>query len=136
LENVVADSKTPKKRIRKSTETVRERTAQAPKQKSRRVRRAAGAVGRPARALSTIGAKEYYLPLPDNRIGRFLNKRRGIIPRYFRESWGELRQVVWPSRRETWKLTLAVFIFAIVFGLIIALTDYGLDKLFKEVLLK
>jgi len=72
--------------------------------------------------------------MPDNRAGRFLNKRRSIIPSFFSEAWVELRQVVWPSRRETWKLTLAVFVFAIIFGLLVAITDYGLDKVFKRIL--
>jgi len=69
-------------------------------------------------------------------VGRFLNKRRHIIPSYFRNSWRELRLVTWPGRRETWKLTFAVFLFAIIFGVVISITDYGLDKLFRKVLLK
>ncbi len=59
-----------------------------------------------------------------------------IIPRYFRNSWKELRLVVWPSRRETRRLTSAVLIFAVIFGVLIAVVDYGLDKLFKVVILK
>ena len=30
------------------------------------------------------------------------------LGRYFRNSWRELRQVEWPSRRATWQMTLAV----------------------------
>ena len=56
--------------------------------------------------------------------------------RYIRDSWRELRQVTWPKRKITFQLTLAVFIFAIFFGAIISVVDYGLDKLFKELLLK
>jgi preprotein translocase SecE subunit len=59
-----------------------------------------------------------------------------IVPSYFKNSWRELKEVTWPSRKETWKLTLAVFMFAIIFGLIITVADYGLDKVFKKVLLK
>ncbi len=124
-----------KKRLRK-TETVRERSETSDKAitQPRRLRRTARSVTRPLKAAHRVGRKEYLLPLPDNRMGRFLNRRQRLVPAYFRESWYELRQVIWPSRKETWKLTFAVFTFALVFALIIALTDYGLDKLFKKIL--
>lgn len=80
--------------------------------------------------------KEIYLPLPENKTGKFLNKKRSFTPKFLRNAWAELRQVTWPSRKETWKLTTSVFLFAIIFGLIVALTDYGLDKIFKKVILK
>lgn len=64
---------------------------------------------------------------------RFL---RYLVPPYFRNSWRELRQVKWPSRKETIQLTLAVFAFAIVFAALVTLIDYGLDKLFKQIFLK
>ena len=57
-------------------------------------------------------------------------------PMYFRNSWKELRQVTWPTRRETWQLTLAVIIFSIIFGVLIAIVDYGLDKVFKQLIIK
>jgi preprotein translocase SecE subunit len=51
------------------------------------------------------------------KIGRLILKvLRWIIPNYFIDSWREVRLVTWPSRSETWRLTSAVFIFAIVFG--------------------
>jgi preprotein translocase SecE subunit len=59
-----------------------------------------------------------------------------LAPSYFVNSWRELRQVTWPNRRETWRLTLAVFVFAVVFGALVAVVDLGLDKLFKEVVLR
>lgn len=63
-------------------------------------------------------------------IGRFL------VPKYFRNSWAELRQVTWPDRSQTARLTLAVIIFATIFGILIAIVDFGLSKLFRELLLK
>ncbi|HEY8999108.1 MAG TPA: preprotein translocase subunit SecE [Candidatus Saccharimonadales bacterium] len=65
---------------------------------------------------------------------RFLAKILLIM--YVINSWRELKQVTWPTRRESRRLTTAVVLFAIVFGFLIAVVDYGLDKLFKEVLLK
>jgi preprotein translocase SecE subunit len=77
---------------------------------------------------------------PLRPIGRFLVKLakplRYIIPPYFRNSWRELKLVTWPNRRETFRLTGAVIAFSIVFGGVVAAVDYGLDKLFREVLLK
>lgn len=64
------------------------------------------------------------------KVGRFL------VPKYFRNSWAELRQVTWPDRMQTVRLTFAVIAFATVFGVVIAIVDFGLDKLFREVLLK
>ncbi len=65
-----------------------------------------------------------------------LRPLRWLVPSYFVNSWLEVRQVSWPNRRETWRLTLAVFIFAIVFGALVAAVDKGLDELFKQVILK
>ncbi len=79
-------------------------------------------------------------------IGRLLNKvfnrqpfiliSRILLPRYFRDSWRELRLVSWPSRRQSRDLTYAVLAFAVVFGCVVALVDYGLDKIFRGILLK
>lgn len=106
------------------------------KPKTRRVKQTVKQISRPVATVRNIGQKEYYLPLPDNKVGRFFNKKRHFIPRFFREAWQELKLVQWPNRKETTKLTTAVFIFAIAFGAIIAVVDFGLDKLFKELLLK
>ncbi len=130
------DSKTKRLRVRK-TETVREKAekARVSTHKPRRVRSAISKVGKPFLIAREKGRREIYLPLPDNRVGRFLNKRRSFVPKYFKEAWAELRQVTWPGRAETWKLTLAVFMFAIIFGLLVAVVDFGLDRLFKQVIL-
>lgn len=61
---------------------------------------------------------------------------RWLVPIYFVNSWHELRHVSWPNRRETWRLTIAVFIFAIVFGSLVAGVDWILDQVFKKVILK
>ncbi len=69
---------------------------------------------------------------------RFIFKVIGkiLLLSYFKNSWQELRQVVWPDTRTTWRLTGAVLVFAIVFGLMVAGLDYALEKGFREVLLK
>jgi preprotein translocase SecE subunit len=59
-----------------------------------------------------------------------------IFPRYLRKSWQELKFVAWPTLKQSRQLTFAVLVFAIVFGASVALVDLGLDKLFKNILLK
>jgi preprotein translocase SecE subunit len=68
------------------------------------------------------------------RAIRFIGRILGLS--YLRGSWKELKQVTWPTMREGRRLTTAVIIFSIVFGALIALADFGLDKLFKQLLLK
>ncbi len=71
---------------------------------------------------------------PVRFIGRVL--RKILLLDYFIASWRELKLVSWPGRKETFQLTIAVFVFAIGFGVFIAIVDFGLSKLFQEVLLK
>ncbi|MBP6962713.1 preprotein translocase subunit SecE, partial [Candidatus Saccharibacteria bacterium] len=40
-----------------------------------------------------------------------------------------------PGRKETWKLVFAVYVFALSLGVFIAILDFGLEKLFKQVIL-
>ena len=63
-------------------------------------------------------------------------RRFHILPSPLRNAWAEVRQVTWPGRKETVRLTIAVLIFSIIFGSFIAVLDLGLDKLFKEVILR
>lgn len=68
---------------------------------------------------------------------RFLLKILGkiLLVSYFRNSWKELRQVVWPNNVTTWKLTFAVILFAIIFGLLIAGLDWVFERVFREIIL-
>lgn len=59
-----------------------------------------------------------------------------IFPVYFRNSFKELKLVTWPSFKESLRLTWAVLLFAIIFGTSVALVDYGLNAVFKRILLK
>jgi preprotein translocase subunit SecE len=125
-------------RIRKTAPTVRERQeaalAQDKAPKKRRVRSLASKVASPVKKLRLRDRKAVKVIIyPFRLLGRILYK---ITPKYFVNSWRELRQVVWPSRKETWRLTLAVFVFALVFGGMVAIVDRGLDQVFKEVILK
>jgi preprotein translocase SecE subunit len=131
----MAEDKSKSKPAKKA-ETLRQRTQRASEApRVRRIQKTAKSITKPFSAAKRVGAKEYYLPLPDNKVGHFLNKRRQVTPRYFRDAWAEVRNVQWPDRRTTVRLTFAVFVFSLVFGLLITTVDYGLDKLFRKVFL-
>lgn len=131
-----------KKRQLKKTETVRERTNRVATEpaKERRVKTTAGKVAKPFKATGKkIGVVlsplafllKPFKTKPARKIGRILASI--LLLKFFREAWAELKQVQWPTRHETTRLTIAVFIFSLLFGTIVAITDYGLDKIFKKV---
>ena len=137
---------TKKRQLRaRPVQTVRERSekSQSAKPKTRHLRRSAGVAAKPFIIIWT-GIKKVSRPFrfivrpfqtkPARFIGRMLKKVFFIS--YFAGAWQELKEVTWPSRKETRQLTVAVFAFAIVFGIIVTTVDYGLDKVFKKVLLK
>lgn len=130
------ESSESKKRVRKAP-TKREQSEQirAKADSPKRIRSATSKLSKPADATKRTLKKEYYLPLPDNRFGRFFNKRRSLIPSYFKKSFAELKLVTWPNRRDTWRLTFAVFVFAILIGCTVAAVDKGLEELFKNIIL-
>lgn len=82
---------------------------------------------------------------PSKKISRLKLRRKNkenkkprrfhIIPRYFRELYAELRQVTWPNRRDTAKLTTAVIVFAVVFAAFVGVVDYVFGIIFKKVFL-
>ena len=53
---------------------------------------------------------------------------------YIGESWGELRQVRWTNRKTTWKLTLAVVVYTMIFFLFIMALDALFSLLFNKVI--
>ena len=138
----MAEESKPAKRRVKNPETFRERALKSteageqPKGTHRVLSlmgRGATAVFRPLGRLGSwfVGLKAVKpFKKPVRIIGRVL------FPAYFRNSWKELKQVTWPSWKESRQLTYAVLIFAVIFGATIALVDYGLDKAFKDFLLK
>lgn len=121
-------------RIRKTAPTVREQIEDAAKKKQAEPEQRNQATRKPS---SSLGKALKTLLRPLSPLGRALAKILGwMMPRYFINAWRELRQVTWPNRRETWRLTGAVFVFAVVFGALVAIVDKGLDEFFKKVILK
>lgn len=124
----------PKRRIRK-VETVREITvksaenADKPSRKSLLWRGFSAPLRFVGKGFAKMGAF-----LGKYRVMRIIG--RILLPRYFRNSWKELRGVTWLTFKQSRQLTVAVMIFAVIFGVVVAFLDYGLDKVFKQVLVK
>jgi preprotein translocase SecE subunit len=117
--------------------TVREKIESGPRKAGEpksRSRRAVAKVGSPIRIIGR-GLKPIVKPLMPI-LRPLLKIFRRLVPRYFINSWRELRLVTWPNRRETWRLTGAVLVFAIVFGALVAVVDYGLDQIFRRLVLR
>lgn len=58
------------------------------------------------------------------------------LGRYTRDSWRELRQVRWPNRKATWKMTLAVLVYCVILMAFILLLDTLFTFLFNLILSK
>lgn len=140
----MADDKPKKKRIVKKSETVRQKREKASqvKPKQRRVRQTVSKANKPAKSVGRFISRIFkpfgfllrpFKTKPFRAVGRFLYKFLGIG--YFINSWKELKQVEWPSRRDTIKLTFAVFVFAIAIAGFVAILDFGLEKVFRQLLI-
>lgn len=53
---------------------------------------------------------------------------------YIKNSWMELRQVRWPSRKAAWKMVLSVFVYAILLMVLIALLDALFTFIFNKLI--
>ena len=120
-----------KRRVLKASETVREKAAKQEESndKPRRLHKTRRGISAPFRGIGWVFSRlNRVKPL---RILGFI-----LVPPYFRNSFRELKNVTWPGFRLSRQLTTAVVLFAVVFGVLIAAVDFGLDKLFKQVLIK
>jgi preprotein translocase subunit SecE len=55
-------------------------------------------------------------------------ERRNPIGRFFREVVGELRKVIWPTRKELLTYTAVVIVFVTVMTALVGVLDYGFGK--------
>lgn len=146
MSDVDNDQPRKKRRLRTPSETVREKATKAQEaatqeQQPTKKRRLGRLLAAPFRALGWFGHRP-----PLKQLGHGLRWFFGLRPlrfigrilglRYVRDSWRELKIVTWPSRKQSRQLTMAVVIFSVIFGGLIALADFGLNKLFKDILLK
>ena len=54
---------------------------------------------------------------------------------FFRDSWREVKKVVWPTRKETIQMTAYVFGFVVVMAIFLWLTDKTLEWVFYDLVL-
>lgn len=134
-EATMAEEPSRRRRLVKNPDTFREKVQRSSETSAKPgwLRRLLGPIFRPlGKALRTI-----FKLKPLAVILKVLRRTvRFIVPGYFVNSWRELRLVTWPNWKQSRQLTFAVLVFAIVFGAAIAAVDYGLDKIFRNVLLK
>jgi len=135
-----------KKRVVKNPETFRERAVKAAESEDKPSKRSkvGGGIGRVIKPIFrpfTRFFKWLFNTLPFRIIRRIFRRPMRILgkilyPSFIRSSWHELKLVTWPNWKESRRLTYAVLAFAIVFGAVIAAVDLGLDKIFRNILLK
>jgi preprotein translocase subunit SecE len=68
--------------------------------------------------------------------GTFLVSEQGKqLLAFGKDSWKEVKKVVWPTRKETLQMTAYVFAFVVVMALFLWLTDKTLGWVFYELIL-
>ncbi len=55
---------------------------------------------------------------------------------FFKDSWKEVKRVVWPEKKETWTMTLYVFLFVIVMALFLWVVDKTIEWVIYDLLLR
>ena len=69
-------------------------------------------------------------------VGVFLSAETGRqLIAFGRDSWREVKKVVWPARKEAIQMTAYVFAFVVVMALFLWLTDKTLEWVFYDMLL-
>jgi preprotein translocase subunit SecE len=63
-------------------------------------------------------------------------ERRGGFRAFTAESWGELKKVEWPGRRQLASATVVVIIAIAVVGAYLAAADFVFSRLVRDVLLR
>lgn len=135
----MARIKKPRLKVKK-VETVRERAEkQRIKQTSQpRRKKVAAATAKPVKGIGKILTKEFH-PIKfkkNGKLANILSKRVRYVPKYFKASFAELKEVQWLKPRQALSLTFAVVIFSVVIAVFVQLLGYGFDKIVKEVILK
>lgn len=53
---------------------------------------------------------------------------------FFKEAWGELKKVKWPTRDEVSRSTVVVFVTVIIFTLFVLIADKSISYILNKVL--
>ena len=69
-------------------------------------------------------------------VGAFVSSESGRqLVAFGRDSWREVRKVVWPTRKEAIQMTAYVFVFVVVMSIFLWLTDKTLEWVFFDLIL-
>lgn len=123
----------------KKQETVRERAEKQRLRQSAEPRRkkVASATAKPVKGLGKILTKEFNpITVKKGKYSNLLSKRISLMPKYFINSYRELKEVHWLKPRQALSLTFAVIIFSVSIALFVQLLSYVFDKVVQEVILK
>jgi preprotein translocase subunit SecE len=102
------------------------------------VKKVSGGVKKVASSTKKVLKSEVDLPIPEpkGKKGKFFTKKRYVrMPKYFRDSWREVKKVTWPTRKNALKMTTSVVIFTVVFALFTSIVDYGFNQLVERIFL-
>jgi preprotein translocase SecE subunit len=126
-------------RVRKEPETIRQMASKESEKRTKPTKKTKikSKLAKPLAAIGRVGSKEYHpIKAPQKKGIRHLNKRVHFIPRFLKNSWAELKQVAWPSKKDALRLTFAVIIFSVVFAIFVQILDFLFSKLVKEIILR
>ena len=130
---IKAKDDSPKSKADKSgdAEVTRKVSVKAKNSENKKVRakeaaaakKAAKAEKKAAKKAAKEGKKTFILFRPFVAVGR-----------YIRDSFREVRQVRWPDRKSTWKMTLSVVFYVLLIAAVIMLLDAFFTFIFNQLL--
>ena len=122
-----------KKKADKSedVEVTRKVTVKAKNSENKKVRAKQAAAAKKAEKAERKAAKEAEA---EKKKVFILFRPFVAIGRYIRDSFREVRQVRWPDRKSTWKMTLSVIIYVVLIAVAIMLLDAFFTFLFNKLL--
>ena len=123
----------PKKKADKSedAEVTRKVTVKAKNSENKKVRAKQAAAAKKAEKAERKAAKEAEA---EKKKVFILFRPFVAIGRYVRDSFREVRQVRWPDRKSTWKMTLSVIVYVVLIAVAIMLLDALFAFVFNQLL--
>jgi preprotein translocase subunit SecE len=72
----------------------------------------------------------------DSKENRFDDREKFMkkILSYFKDSFEELKKVVWPTRKQTIEITIVVIVITVIIGVYLGAADYVLNEAFNFLL--
>lgn len=123
----------PKKKADKpeDAEVTRKVTVKAKNSENKKVRAKQAAAAKKAEKAERKAAKEAEA---EKKKVFILFRPFVAIGRYVRDSFREVRQVRWPDRKSTWKMTLSVIVYVVLIAVAIMLLDALFTFVFNQLL--